>query len=95
MGRAGPQPTLLDTQALVFLRAGKIKEAIRLLEDLVVESPKERGYHFHLAQAHLANGNRPDAKRSFEQAGRLGLTKGTLHPLEQQGYEQLRQVFPD
>jgi tetratricopeptide (TPR) repeat protein len=89
IGRDGPRATLLDTQALVFLGAGRTKEAVKLLEGLVVESPEKPGYHFHLALAQTANRNLQDAKRSLLQAGRLGLKENTLHPLERQGFAQL------
>jgi predicted Zn-dependent protease len=89
IARAGPQPTLLDTQALVFLEAGKTKEAVRLFESLVFESPEKPGYYFHLAQAHTANHDRQDARRALMRALSLGLKEKTLHPLERPALEQL------
>jgi tetratricopeptide (TPR) repeat protein len=89
IARAGPLPLLLDTQAQVFLEAGKIKEAIKLLEGVVAESPKDPTYHFHLAQAHLADRNRTAATRSLLQARRLGLNETTLHPLQRKGYDKM------
>jgi tetratricopeptide (TPR) repeat protein len=86
---AGPRETLLDTQALVFLAAGKTKEAVRLLEGLAAGSPKVPGYHFHLALAYLADQNPSDAARSLKRARRVGFQETSLHPLERPGYEQL------
>jgi Tfp pilus assembly protein PilF len=85
---AGPKATLLDTQALVFLQAGKVAEAMKILEGLVVEAPQKPTYRFHLAQAQLANRNRQEARQSLLRAHNLGLEK-TLHPLERQTFEQL------
>ncbi len=90
IARAGPLATLLDTQALVFLQAGKVAEAVKILEGLVVESPQKPGFRFHLAQAYAANRNPQDATRSLLRAHRLGLKENTLHPLERQAFEQLR-----
>jgi Tfp pilus assembly protein PilF len=87
--RAGPRPTLLDTQALVFLQVGKVADAVKILEGLVVEAPQKAVYRFHLAQAQSANRNRQGARQSLLQAVRLGLKESTLHPLERQVYAQL------
>jgi predicted Zn-dependent protease len=89
IARAGPQATLLDTEALVFLEAGKVQEAVKILEALVVEAPQQPSYYFHLAQAHSANRNRQDAKRALLKAHSLGLKENTLHPLERQAFAQL------
>src|SRR5262249_25131710 len=85
----GPQSLLLDTQAVVYLGAGKGKEAVRILEGLVADAPKDVTYHLHLAQAHAADGNRLGALRSLHQARRAELNVDTLHPLERQDYDRL------
>src|SRR5262249_53851104 len=87
----GPHALLLDTQAVVYLSSGKTKEAIRILEGLVTDSPKEATYHLHLAQAHAAARNRLDASRSLRQARQAGLNPDALHPLERKGYDRLLQ----
>ena len=89
IAKAGARSGLLDTQALVFLGAGKTKEAVKLLQGVAMEAPTNAGVHFHLAQAHTADRNVQDAKRSLLQAHRLGLKENTLHPLERRGYAQL------
>jgi predicted Zn-dependent protease len=86
---AGTRPTLLDTQALVLLEAGKPKEAIRLLEELVKETSKVSGYYYHLALAHLADRDRNAATRSLRLARQAGFKESPLHPLERPAYEQL------
>ncbi len=89
ISRAGPRALLLDTKALVCLAEGKPKDAVSLLEGVVAEAPTSATYHFHLAQARLADGNRVGAKRSLLQAQEAGLKAGGLHPLERPGYESL------
>jgi predicted Zn-dependent protease len=91
LARAGPQPTLLDTRALVLLEAGQAQEAVKILEGLVLESPNQPGFRFHLAQAHAANGNRQDARKAVLQAIRLGLKESILHPLERPACARLLQ----
>jgi predicted Zn-dependent protease len=86
---AGPQAMLLDTQALVFLAAGKTKEATRLLERLVRETPREATYYFHLAQARLADRDRRGAAQALQRARLAGFKEDALHPLEREGYQRL------
>jgi tetratricopeptide (TPR) repeat protein len=90
---AGPKETLLDTQALVFLAGGKTKEAILLLKE-VAKASDVPGYHFHLAQAYLADGNRPAAALSLVKARRAGFKGANLHALERPGYDQLVRALP-
>jgi predicted Zn-dependent protease len=85
---AGPLPTLLDTQAQVFLQANRTKESIKLLEGLVAEAPQKASYRLHLAQAYLADRNRSEARRSLLKAHGLGLKASTLHPLARRQYEE-------
>jgi len=93
LAAGGPQALLLDTQALVFLAAGKPKEAVKLLEELVRDSPREATYLFHLAQAHAANDNRSAARESLRRAERAGLAPASLHPIEKKGYDRLRKAL--
>src|SRR5262249_21381955 len=89
VARGGPQPTLLDTKALVCLAEGKAKEAVAVMEGLVAEAPREATYHFHLAQAREADGDCAGARRSLLQARKAGLSAAGLHPLERPGYQRL------
>jgi Tfp pilus assembly protein PilF len=90
---AGPLALLLDTKALVCLAEDKPKEAVALLEKVVAEAPKEATYHFHLAQARLADGNHVGARRAVLEAQRVGLKASSLHPLERPGYERLKRAL--
>jgi predicted Zn-dependent protease len=85
----GPRAMLLDTQALAFLAAGKTRDAVRLLERLVAESPEDATHHFHLAQAQMADRDRRGAALSLRRARLAGLKVEALHPLELQGYQRL------
>jgi tetratricopeptide (TPR) repeat protein len=85
---SGRQPVLLDSQAMVLIVLDRPKQAIRSLEEAVAESPTPAKY-FHLAQAHLATGNRDAAKAALDQGIAAGLHAGLLHPLEQKTYQQV------
>ena len=86
---SGPLPFLLDTRASVHLAAGRSQQAIRDLENSIVDSSTAVAY-FHLAQAHLTQGNRTEANRALRQGSALGLNADSVHPLECEAFEQLR-----
>ena len=77
----GPLSELLDTLAVVNLRAGKNREALVDMKK-AAELAAEPGpmLYFHLAEAQLANGQTHDANRTFEKA--KSLTEEDFHPLE-------------
>jgi cellulose synthase operon protein C len=85
----GPEAMLLDTQAVVHLASGKNTEAVKLLEELVRDYPRETTYLLHLAQAHAASGNSAAAKGALQKAQKEGLNAEALHPLERRGLDVL------
>jgi tetratricopeptide (TPR) repeat protein len=84
----GPVPDVLDTRAVIYLQMGRGADAIKDLEEVVTEAPSPMAY-FHLAQAHLAVGNRAPANAAWEKAKGLGFRPEDLHPLEKRAYQQV------
>ncbi|CAN5155844.1 hypothetical protein BH11PLA2_BH11PLA2_42250 [soil metagenome] len=85
---AGPMPTLLDTEALILITAGKPAEAIVLLEEAVVDEPMA-GFYVHLAQAYFATGRSNEAILALRQAKKQNLRIGEFHPLERNAVRSL------
>jgi predicted Zn-dependent protease len=83
-----PDPVLFDTEALILIQSGNPKAAVALLVDAVVDAPTASSY-FHLAQAHLADGARLDAKAALAKSKKIGLRPSDLHPLEREAYQNL------
>lgn len=82
---AGPLATLLDTKAVVLLQMQQPDDAIVLLEQAIEEQP-DPSFYLHLAQAHLAAGNRPAAIEAMRKAFAAGLAEVKLHRLERPGF---------
>jgi predicted Zn-dependent protease len=89
MAAVGPNPSVLDTRAVVELRAGQIDKALQDLQTAVTQAPSPARY-FHLAQVYLALKKRDEAGQALHKAESLGLKKEGLHPLERDSYEQVR-----
>jgi tetratricopeptide (TPR) repeat protein len=84
----GPNAALLDTRAVIFLARGEPARAIQDLEEAVALAPQAEHY-FHLAQAHLATNNRPQAEAAWKKMRELKLKPKAMHPLEQKAYQSL------
>jgi tetratricopeptide (TPR) repeat protein len=89
MAAVGPNPSVLDTRAVVELRAGQLDKALQDLQTAVTQAPSPARY-FHLAQVYLALKKRDEAGQALHKAESLGLNKEGLHPLERDSYEQVR-----
>jgi predicted Zn-dependent protease len=88
MELAGPEPSLLDTRALVYLKRGEGQLAKRDLGAALLATPSASRY-FHLAQAQLLTKNRAAAVAAFRKARELGLRTERLDPLERPVYHRL------
>jgi tetratricopeptide (TPR) repeat protein len=84
----GPRPGFLDTRAVVRLKMGDSRQAIKDLDDAVAVAPSASVF-FHLAQARDQAHDQSGARRAWEQAKALGLKASNLHPLERTAYDQL------
>jgi tetratricopeptide (TPR) repeat protein len=91
----GPDPTLLDTRAVVLIQQGRLDQAIDQLTRAVADHPAAMSFARHLAWAHEAKGNVEEARKEFSRAESLGLKPLELDPLERAVVEQLRShLFP-
>lgn len=84
----GETPSLVDTRAVAYMALGRAKDAVRDLENAVVDRPVADVY-FHLAQAYRMAGKLDDAGRALKKAKELGLSAADVHPLERASYDRL------
>ncbi|MFO0842138.1 MAG: hypothetical protein U0797_07015 [Gemmataceae bacterium] len=82
---AGPVGEVLDTRGLILLAAGRAEEAVKDFQAAVKQSPDGVKY-FHLAQAHLAAGERDAGKSAWLRAQAAGIKEEALHPLERPAF---------
>jgi Flp pilus assembly protein TadD len=87
----GPDPTLLDTRAMVLIRSGQADEAVRDLREAQKLNPANPNPFVHLALAYRMSGRFEDAKKVFRQAAELGWSVANSDPLERGLLEKLRQ----
>ncbi len=86
---AGPVGELLDTRAVVLLQNKEAKQAIKDLETAILQKPGAIRY-FHLARAHLADGNRFQAEQTLRRAiNDFGLKSDNIPRVEQAAYRDL------
>jgi tetratricopeptide (TPR) repeat protein len=84
----GPTPSLLDTRAVILVRLGKAKAALKDLDRVVAQAPGASA-HFHRACACLQTRDRVTAGEALRSARAAGLRPADLHPLEHQTYRQV------
>lgn len=87
---AGAVPPLLDTRATVHLRRGQPQKAFADLRQALAADPRSSIFHFHLAQAYHQSGDDAEAKKAFDQAERLGLSREKVDRMERDEYDRLR-----
>ncbi len=83
----GPSAPLLDTRATVRLRRRRPQEALTDLQAAVREA-RDPVYLIHQAQAHLALGQRREAREAWLSARSEGIREQRLHPLERESYRE-------
>jgi lipopolysaccharide biosynthesis regulator YciM len=86
--QAGPVAQLLDTRAVINLKAGKADAAMRDLHEAISQTPTPTML-FHLAQAHARANDTPAASAALRKAIELGLQARNVSALEQPSYQQL------
>jgi tetratricopeptide (TPR) repeat protein len=88
----GPRSELLDTRALIYLRAHPdapdVSEAVKDLEEAVAQNP-EPAFYFHLAQAYQRARDRKAACQALREAKQRGLKESSLHSQERMVYRQM------
>jgi cellulose synthase operon protein C len=78
----GPAPSLIDTRAVVLIRAGQFDKAIEELTDARDDNGQNPSFALHLAWAYQSKGQLDLARRAFQQAVALGYRPEVIDPLE-------------
>ena len=89
-GRGGSLPSLVDTRAVVLIRAGQFDQA--LSEHWVrvrTADPRNPNLAIHMAWAYQARGRLDEARSAFQQARELGWRLDKSDPLERSHLDQL------
>lgn len=87
---AGPEGALLDTRGMIFVRMGKLTEAITDLK-LAVEKAPDANHWLHLGYAQHQAKNSTDAARSWQKA--KGLKEDDLTADDKQQYTTLKLAY--
>ena len=91
----GSNRSISDTRSVIFIRAGRVDEAIRELQAaqaMPAQSEKQRlSLAVHLAWAHQCKGELDEARRLFQQAEANGYVLEAASPLERPFITRLRQ----
>ena len=67
---AGEQTAFLDTKGMILVYGGKPKQAVPFLETAAYSTDSDPRYHFHLAVAHVRNGDPAKARKALREANR-------------------------
>ena len=89
MQRTGPIPAIVDTYAVTLIQSGDTQQALEWLSTIT----KHKGLpvsQFHQAWAYYQSGDEQAARNAMLEAGKQGVRKESLHPLEVPIYELLR-----
>ncbi|MCS7239290.1 MAG: tetratricopeptide repeat protein [Thermoguttaceae bacterium] len=86
---AGPRPEVLDTFAQVLMAKGQWREAMKVINEAIADSPLPILY---LRQAQLlhASGQHGAAEKALREAEKLGLRVQALAPSDRDVYAQLK-----
>ncbi len=87
----GAIPALVDTRAIVLIRAGQFDRALADLRRARAAEPSNPNFALHQAWAYQAKGRTYDARKAFQQAQELGWEVAKSDPLERSFMEKLRQ----
>jgi len=78
----GPLSSLIDTRAVVLIRAGQLDQALKELGDARARDPRNPSLSLHLAWVLQKKGNSQEAKTALLKADECGLKNHGLDPLE-------------
>jgi Flp pilus assembly protein TadD len=90
IGRLADNGELLDSRAIILLKAGDLKRAEQDIRESVAQS-RDPGRLFHMAQIYAAMGNKSRSRSVFDEAVRMGLREENLHPLERDRFKEMGQ----
>ncbi len=86
---AGPNPSLLDTRAVVLLQIGQGDKAREALQEAVSSDPDKSVCYYHLARTLQMTNLTSEARKALEQSRVLGLTQESVDHLEREEYRKL------
>jgi tetratricopeptide (TPR) repeat protein len=86
---AGPNPTLLDTRAVVLMQLNQGDKAVAALREAVSSQPDDPIRHFHLARAYQMTNALTEARKALERSKVLGLNEEMIDHLERGTYRKL------
>ena len=89
---AGRVPELLDTYAAVLLKAGRLEEAIEVLDEAISKTVEPR-YQFHKVQVLRAQGKDPEAKKLWRTMDIKSIDFKSLTPKEILELKQIKLDF--
>jgi len=84
----GPLPTLLDTQGVALLAAGRTADAIVALESSALGDTVSAARMLHLAEAYHQAGRKEEARQQLERAEARGVSE--LTPRDRRAYLRLK-----
>jgi Flp pilus assembly protein TadD len=87
----GANPSLVDTRAVVLIRAGRFEPALQDLEYARAIDPKNPSVALHLAWVYGRMGRLDEARKAFQEAEALGYRPEAFDPLERTMVTKLRQ----
>jgi Tfp pilus assembly protein PilF len=85
---AGPVGALLDTRGVVHLKRGQTEQAVKDLQQALMQASSP-GRYLHLALAHHRGRDRAAAARAWRQVTASGLGQEAVHPLEREDFVRL------
>jgi tetratricopeptide (TPR) repeat protein len=86
----GVVPYLVDTRAVVLIRAGQFDQALIDLDRARTIDPRKPSLALHRAWAYQATGRSDWARTQLQEAEKLGLKASRLDPLERAIFQRLR-----
>ncbi len=86
----GPAPSFLDTRAVACIVKGgdELDRAVQDLQMALVQRVRPV-YLFHLGLAYNLQGKRRESIKQLDEARRMGITAGDVHPIEKTRYVEL------
>jgi tetratricopeptide (TPR) repeat protein/predicted TPR repeat methyltransferase len=86
----GADPSLVDTRAVVLIRAGQLDRALGDLDLARAGDPRNPSFALHRAWAYREEGKTDEARKAFQQAQDLGWKVAKSDPLERSCIDKLQ-----
>jgi len=88
---AGEQPAFLDTKGMIFVYGGQPEQAVPFLQTAAFSTNSDPRYQFHLAVAHVRNGDLDKARDALQEANRGDLKSRFLTEMDLQLLAELQE----